>query len=225
MLTADVDKRKIYDLVNILYTIRMIKKVAKGYYQWDGLDLVKDYVSSIDSFDHLTENYIQDKTLSCMTSSFISLIKTRGTMSLEKMGEILSNNNSMNLKSKMRRLYDICKVLTAIGLIASAQDSKRSTNLKWLGASNIVKVVQPLLQNKNVKLKIDKQNFKLQKIKSSIFKNISKLLDEKFKIDTQDVINKRRTSSFDITIMDKFLKKNNTIILPKVNLPNINLNQ
>jgi hypothetical protein len=203
----------------------MIKKVAKGYYQWDGLDLVKDYVGSIDIFDHLTENYIQDKTLSCMTSSFISLIKTRNTMSLEKMGEILSNNNSMNLKSKMRRLYDICKVLTAIGLIASTQDSKRSTNIKWLGAANIVKVVQPLLQNKNVKLKIDKQNFKLQKIKSSIFKNISKILDEKFKIDTQDVINKRRTSSFDITIMDKFLKKNNTIILPKVNLPNINLNQ
>lgn len=203
----------------------MIKKMAKGYYQWDGLELVKDYVDCTDSFDNLTEDYIQDKTLGCMTSSFISLIKTRGAISLEKMGEILSNNNSMNLKSKMRRLYDICKVLTAIGLIASTQDTKRTTNLKWLGAANILKVVQPLLQNKNVKLKIDKQNFKLQKIKSSIFKNISKLLDEKFKIDTQDVINKRRTSSFDITIMDKFLKKNNTIILPKVNLPNINLNQ
>jgi hypothetical protein len=203
----------------------MIKKVTKGYYQWEGLEPVKSYLTGIDSFDKLTESYVQDKTLNCMTFSFICLVKTRNSVSLEKVSEILSNNNVMNLKSKMRRLYDICKVLTAIGLISSLHDSKRSTNLKWLGPANIMKVVQPLLFNKNLKLKIDKQNFKMQKMKSSIFKNITKILDERFKIDTQDVLSKRRTSSFDITIMDKFLKKNNTIILPKVNLPNINLNQ
>jgi len=203
----------------------MVNKAAKGHYRWEDLEPVKRKVAEVRSFDQLGPEFVQDKTLACMTFSFISLVRSKGTISLERAGQVLSNNNILHLKSKTRRLYDICKVLAAIGLISTSQDTKRAIIVKWLGPGNIQRVLQPLLVSKNVKLKIDKQNFKAQKMRSSLLKNITKILDEKYKITTKDLLSKRRTSSFDITVMDKFLKKNNTIILPKVNLPSINLNQ
>ena len=33
----DIDKRKIYDLVNVLHTIHLIVKMTKGVYKWNNL--------------------------------------------------------------------------------------------------------------------------------------------------------------------------------------------
>ena len=34
----DIDKRKIYDLVNIFTTFGLIKKITKGVYSWLGIE-------------------------------------------------------------------------------------------------------------------------------------------------------------------------------------------
>jgi len=40
-----------------------------------------------------------------------------------------------------------------------------------------------------------------------------------YKMNNQDILRKRRTSSFDNSIVKNFLGRQNQIILPKVNLP------
>ncbi len=40
-----------------------------------------------------------------------------------------------------------------------------------------------------------------------------------YKIDENELLRKRRTSSFDATIIERYLNKNDQIVLPKVNLP------
>jgi len=60
-----------------------------------------------------------------MTYCFLSLIKTKQQLKNEDLISILSENNDLNAKSKLRRIYEITKILTALKLIKVVGDSNK----------------------------------------------------------------------------------------------------
>lgn len=50
----NVDKRKIYDIINILNTIDLIGKVTKGVYQWNGLEQSVRFLESLPDYENLS---------------------------------------------------------------------------------------------------------------------------------------------------------------------------
>ena len=222
LLTSGVDKRKIYDLVNILTSLNLIAKVAKGYYRWNSLQGFVKCVETIPIFDKLSDEYKYEKSLGSMSYCFLSLLKTYEVITLEATAEHLSKYNDINYKSKIRRLYDICKILTALGLIVQQHDEKRST-LHWQGTQNLEVDIQKIINSEPVEFHKDKSNQKLQQLKADFFNNISKAIENSdlYPYNVEEVLKKRRTSSFDVTIVEKFLSDNNQVVLPKVHIPSI----
>lgn len=215
-----MDKRKIYDLVNILTSLNLILKVSKGFYRWNNLGSFIKCVETIPTFDQLSDEYKYEKSLGSMSYCFLSLLKTHESITLEATAEYLSKYNDINYKSKIRRLYDICKILTALGLILQQQEEKRSI-LHWQGTHNLEKDILKIINSEAVEFHKDKSNQKLQQLKTDFFNNISRAIENSdlYKCDNEEILKKRRTSSFDVSIVERFLSNNQQVVLPKVSIP------
>ena len=217
-----MDKRKIYDLVNILTSLSLIRKVSKGFYRWNSLQRFIKCVESIPLFEKLSDEYKYEKSLGSMSYCFLSLLKTHETITLESTAEYLSKYNDINYKSKIRRLYDICKILTALGLVLQQQEEKRST-LNWQGTHNLERDIQKIILSEPVEFHKDKTNQKLQQLKTDFFNNISRAIENSdlYRCNAEEILKKRRTSSFDASIIERFLSNNQHVVLPKVSIPTI----
>lgn len=201
-------------------SLNLIQKVSKGFYRWNSLQGFIKCVETIPKFDKLSDEYKYEKSLGSMSYCFLSLLKTYESITLEATAEHLSKYNDINYKSKIRRLYDICKILTALGLIVQQQEEKRST-LHWQGTQNLEKDLQKIINSEPVEFHKDKTNQKLQQLKTDFFNNISRAIENSdlYRCDVDEIIKKRRTSSFDVSIVERFLSDNQQVVLPKVHIP------
>ena len=148
-------------MINILLTLKILKKEVKGLYAWQGLEFIKECAREEKLFDNQTNRFNNDKTLSCMTVEFILLLKAKNSISLDKLGNLFPERSVVMHKSKMRRIYDISKILTGIGLIACTQNLRRITFIHWLGFDNVPREIE----NESVPI----ANYHLKKTTGSIF--------------------------------------------------------
>ena len=220
--SAGVDKRKIYDLVNILAALQLIRKVAKGFYTWHGLTAFVECVEAIPAFDALPAALKAEKSLGAMSVCFLALLKGAESVALESAAERLSRFNDISHKSKVRRLYDICKILAALGLVAPLQEEKRAT-LSWQGTTNLERDISAALRGDSTEVVSERPNAKLQQLKTQLFNNISRAIENSdlYRCDDAEILKKRRTSSFDVSIVERFLGADAGVVLPKVSIPPI----
>lgn len=199
----------------------MIIKITKGVYCLNGLTSSRKCLEEIPLYKNLEDFYKNDKSLGSITFCFISILKTFGKITQEKITKILAKNcNGLNLKSKTRRIYDICKILTAIGFITNLHIDKQII-LKFNGIDKFIENIENVINSEKIDYESLKKNSKLKKHQSNFINNLTKMIAQTdlYKIDPNEIEKKRRTSSFDVTIIEKFLRKNNQVVLPKVNLP------
>lgn len=194
----------------------------KGLYQWKSIDSFVKSIDGIPKFKLLEDEYKYEKSLGAMSYCFISLLKTEKNISLDKTAEILSKYNDINHKSKIRRLYDICKIFTALNLISHTQENKRPV-LKWKGTENLENDLLEIVNSEPIEFYNDKNNQKIKKFKNQFYNKITKAVEnsDRYKCDEETLNMKRRTSSFDMTIVEKFLQDDSGVVLPNVNIPTI----
>jgi len=219
-VTLGVDKRKIYDLVNILTALCLIRKVAKGFYRWHSLRAFVECVEAIPRFDALPPDVKAEKSLGAMSYCFLALLKTAESVALEAAAEQLSRYNDISHKSKVRRLYDICKILAALGLVQPLQEEKRAT-LSWQGTAHLESDIAAALSGESAEPTRERPNAKLAQLKTDLFNNISRAIEasDLYRCDDAEILKKRRTSSFDVSIVERFLCDNQHVVLPKVSIP------
>lgn len=218
-VTLGVDKRKIYDLVNILAALSLIRKVSKGFYRWHSLRAFVECVEAIPRFDALPPATKAEKSLGAMSVCFLALLKGAQSVALEAAAEQLSRFNDISHKSKVRRLYDICKILAALGLVSPHAEEKRAT-LSWLGTAHLERDIAAALSGEGAEPARERPNARLAQLKTELFNNISRAIEasDLYRCPDEQILRKRRTSSFDVSIVERFLGANQQVVLPKVNI-------
>ena len=130
------------------------------------------------------------------------------------------SKNSNKTKSKNRKIFEICKILSALG-ICILENKNKKVFLIWKEKGNFLNEIERIVKSEKIDYKSLKNNSKFQKHQSTLINNLTKLFAKTdiFKTNEEIFLTKRRTSSFDASIVEKYLDKDNNLILPKVNLP------
>ncbi|OIW12893.1 hypothetical protein TanjilG_24826 [Lupinus angustifolius] len=164
-----VQRRRMYDVVNILESVGIVARRAKNQYSWKGFKEIpralKELMALNEKENGRSETDIEnnplessktdcrrDKSLALLTENFIKLFlcsDVEYVLLEDAAKEMLGDSqNSTALTTKTRRLYDIANVLSCLNLIKKTNHPEnRKTAYRWLGCKAITGSEGSLDQN------------------------------------------------------------------------------
>ena len=171
----NVERRRIYDIVNILEGFDIFKKKVKNIYVWKGLDefifklkmleaLKPEQAAKIKffKFEKISQTN-KKKSLTFLSLRFLRAFCAKTSeVSFKSLLAIFAEkeksqieNKSKSGKNKVRRLYDIVNVFKAIGLIDREKKIIGKDKYVWSGSKGLARKLKEIRSLKNDTLSVN----------------------------------------------------------------------
>jgi transcription factor E2F7/8 len=134
-----VERRRVYDIINIYQSLDIVKRLARKNYLWNGLG---HFVTKLELLMEKTSNPCNEpsqvhRPFEELTTDFIVFMsQSKSSTSLENAAEQFEENfgtaAKKTFKTKVRRLYDITNVLMSLGIVRKVRRNNRQ-EFQWIG--------------------------------------------------------------------------------------------
>lgn len=154
----NVERRRIYDIVNILEGFDIFVKKVKNVYVWKGLHMFLIKLKLLEAIDEEASNKVKlfkfeksspvtkKKSLTFLSVRFLKAFCAKnGKMSFKALITKFADNEKEPKedsakcgKNKVRRLYDIINVFKALGLISKEENKTGKNSFYWSGSEGLI---------------------------------------------------------------------------------------
>lgn len=117
-----------------------------------------------------------------------------------------------------RRIALALKLLSFLGFARVARNSRKQRAVTFLSAANVRNAIVGFLQNAHYTAKADKKELKEKFDLICLKSEAEKYVDKQKLLEKSGPLFKPRTASFDLSAIDRFMQKNQNIVVPNTTL-------
>ena len=187
-------------------------------YQWNSIDSCAGFLSELVGLRMLPLNFSNIKLTRNLVAHLLFLLNAKPESTLQAILSVLSQSDKSLERLLKRKVLLLLKVLSLIGCLRIVRSAQREVVVTFLEIQNIRKCVIHFLQNSNFTMKVEKKELRERLNEQRLMRDLEIIVDKSLILKSERGLFKSRTPSFDLSHIDVFLQKNQSIILPKTNL-------